>query len=59
MVDTERRVWTVGGLSYDDAGWTVTKARDLANPEFAELERKIAFVVDLASQSDYERCSLP
>jgi hypothetical protein len=55
MVDSERRVWTVGGLSHDDAGWTVTKTRELAKPEFAELERKIAFLVDLASQDDYGR----
>ena len=55
MVDSEPRVWTVGGLSHDDAGWTVTKTRELAKPEAAELERKIAFVVDLASQGDYGR----
>jgi len=55
MAGNERRVWTVGGLSRDDAGSTVTKARELPEDEFAELERKIAFVVDLASQSDYGR----
>lgn len=51
----KRRVWTVGGLSHDDGAWTVTKARELAEDEFAELERKVAFVVDLASQGDYGR----
>ena len=54
MVDSERRVWTVGGLSHD-AGWTVTKACELVKREFAELERKIAFLLDLASHDDYGR----
>jgi hypothetical protein len=54
VVDSERRVWTVGGLSHD-AGWTVTKACELVKREFAELERKIAFLLDLASHDDYGR----
>jgi hypothetical protein len=52
---SERRVWTVGGLGHSDTGWTVTSARELPEGEFAELERKVAFVVELSSQSDYGR----
>lgn len=55
MADSERRVWTVGGLSSDDAGWAVSKARELAEEEFAGLENKVAFVTDLASQEEYGR----
>jgi hypothetical protein len=55
VAEGESRVWTVGGLSHDDGAWKVTKARELAEDEFAELERNVAFVVDLASQEDYGR----
>jgi hypothetical protein len=55
MADSKRPVWTVGGLSRDDAGWAVSNARELGEDEFMELERKIAFVLDLASQRDYNR----
>jgi len=51
----ERRTWTIGGLSRDDAGCTVTKVREITEVEFAELERKVTFVVELASQTDYGR----
>ena len=51
----ERRVWTIGGLSRDDAGCAVTEAHKVTEVEFAELERKVTFVVELASQRDYGR----
>jgi hypothetical protein len=51
----ERRAWTIGGLSRDDAGCTVTKAHEITEVEFAELERKVTFVIELASQTDYGR----
>jgi hypothetical protein len=58
MAASERRVWTVGSLSRDgsdDADWVVGKARELGEDEFADLENKVAFVADLASQEEYGR----
>src|SRR3954454_6347831 len=55
MAESERRALALGDLSHDVGGWAVTKAREIAEDEFADLERKIAFVVDLVSQDDYRR----
>jgi hypothetical protein len=55
MASREGSAWTIGGFGRDDAGWTVSRVRDITEVEFAELERKARLVVDLASQSDYGR----
>jgi len=55
MAGSTRRLWTIGGLSRDDAGWRIVNELEITDVEFAELEDKISFVLGLASQSDYGR----
>jgi hypothetical protein len=50
-----RRTWTIGGLTRDDTGWRITKAREITEQEFRDFHSEVLFIRELAGLRDFVR----